>query len=136
MNIFLINTIESIFRCNKEWCGYLKDPDNYQYKCLPSQKPLQNLELKKSLETILEVYAEKSEQLAPCGSSQLNESTNHMVITKAPKSRFYGPESLTLRVSNAVSEKNNGSIYLVEQNRKACLSPGKLLKTSCRRRPF
>lgn len=43
------------------------------------------------------------------GSTQANESFNHMVACKNPKSRFYaGSESTAFRVAVAVAQKNIG----------------------------
>ena len=51
--------------CNASWCGYLKDPSNYTHRGLPHGKDLEDQNLRKSLEEIIEVYALNAEKLAP-----------------------------------------------------------------------
>lgn len=54
----------------------------------------------------METYVVKTEKIAPGGSSQRNESFNHMAVTMAPKSRFYGSSpALSYRVAAAVLQK-------------------------------
>ncbi|XP_043274628.1 uncharacterized protein [Venturia canescens] len=68
---------------------------NYRYKGLPKGQPLSDPVLRSSLTSIFARFARNSEKLVPCASSQANESFNHTVASKAPKSRFYaGSESL------------------------------------------
>jgi len=48
-----------------------------------------------------------------------------IVSSKHPKSRHYaGSESLEVRVSSAVAQKNEGTLYLVDVNKQLQLSPG------------
>jgi len=48
-----------------------------------------------------------------------------MIATKHPKSRHYaGSESLGVRVSAGVAQKNEGTTYIVEVNKELQLSPG------------
>ena len=69
---------------------------------------------------------QKAESIAPCGSTRINENFNHMVATKAPKSRHYSSSgSLKTRVSSAVATKNVGSGYLSDAYSKTGVSPGK-----------
>lgn len=97
------------------------------YKYFKDGQPLSDEKLKKQLETILEPYVNCVAQLAPCASSQANESFNNTVCSKHPKSHFYGgSESHCYRVALAVCQKNMGYEFVVELNRKLKLSPGKL----------
>ncbi|KAK0160295.1 hypothetical protein PV328_007723 [Microctonus aethiopoides] len=76
---------------------------------------------------ILESYVAKAEKVSPGGSSQRNESVNHMVVTRAPKSRFYGSTpALSYRVADAALQKNEGADYMTEVNRRTGLSPDKV----------
>lgn len=96
--------------CNHR-CTARDDP-NHIFKCLPDQQPFSCLIWRSHLQFILESYVDKAEQIAPGGSSQRNESFNHMCVT-SPKSRFYGSSmALRYRVAAAVLEKNRGSSYL------------------------
>ena len=99
--------------CNASWCGSLKDPSNYTHRGLPHGKDLEDQNLRKSLEEIIEVYALNAEKLAPLGSSQANESLNNTIGSKAPKIRHYGSsESNDFRVACAVGQKNLGYSYV------------------------
>jgi hypothetical protein len=73
-------------KCDK-WCDYRKDPSTFRFKCLPYGKPLTDEALRQDLTKLLDRYAAKSSDMASLGSSQINESFNHMVASKAPKSR-------------------------------------------------
>lgn len=68
-----------------DWCGYKELGDNYVHKYLPDGKPLSDPQLRLSLDKLFERFAENSNKLAPCGSSQPNESFNQMVTCKIPK---------------------------------------------------
>ncbi|XP_031329286.1 uncharacterized protein LOC116160261 [Photinus pyralis] len=108
-------------------CKAKEDPDNYVYKGLPRQKKFSETDQpgwRAALHVLLSGQAAMAHTLAPCGSTQQNESFNHMCVTRAPKSRHYcGTEANFFRVSAAVCEKNLGSTYAEAVFQKATLSP-------------
>lgn len=108
----------------KEWCGFHKNPEKYEHKLLPGGKGLTGDNLKYSLEKIFRNFANNAEQLAPCGSSQANESMNMKIASKAPKARHYGgSESNDFRVATAVCEKNIGFSFIKNVNQEMGYSP-------------
>lgn len=110
-----------------EWCKAKEDPENYVYKHNPSKKKFTEEEYpgwRDALREVLSKQADQAEALAPCGSTQQNESFNHMATTRAPKKNFYcGTEALYLRVSTAVCEKNIGATYVDNVFKESLLSP-------------
>ncbi|XP_058805860.1 uncharacterized protein LOC131672566 [Phymastichus coffea] len=71
-------------------------------------------------------YINSVEKLAPNGSTQQNESFNHRVALKCPKSKhFSGSQSFSFRVAAAVNTKNIGYTYINEVYKKANFSPTK-----------
>lgn len=98
-----------------DWCKYSEDPE----------KPLTSRELRAQLATVLSRDAENAEKIAPCGSSQANESFNNLVATKNPKYKFNaGSEALPFRVAASVCQKNLGATYVLDVNKKIGVSPG------------
>ncbi|XP_024884390.1 uncharacterized protein LOC112462705 [Temnothorax curvispinosus] len=92
-------------RCG-EWCRYSSIGEEYQPKGLPHGKPLSDPQLKSALTSVFTRFANNSDKLAPCGSSQGNESFNSSVASKAPKSKYYAAsESLNFRVAASVCQK-------------------------------
>lgn len=88
-------------------------------------KPLTGDMLRNHLKGIFERFARNSERLAPCGSSQANESLNNTIASKNPKARHYGAsESMDFRVAASVCVKNLGPSYVTEVNTRVGLSPG------------
>ncbi|XP_062617807.1 uncharacterized protein LOC134279410 isoform X3 [Saccostrea cucullata] len=65
------------------WCK--SEKSNYKPRNLPYGKPLSCPILRKALEDLFEKYANKASELSALGSTQLNESFNQMVSSKAPK---------------------------------------------------
>ena len=59
----------------------------YRFKSLPGGKPFNNKELRKELEELVIRYQRRSNNLVNLGSTQANENFNHIVASKAPKSR-------------------------------------------------
>ncbi|XP_043289040.1 uncharacterized protein [Venturia canescens] len=79
----------------------------YVHNGLPNGEPLTDPNLRAKLTPIFEKYAKNANKLAPCGSSQPNESFNSIVASKHPKNKFYGAsESMPFRVAAAVCKKN------------------------------
>lgn len=96
-----------------EWCRYSSIREEYRHVGLPNRKPLTDPQLKSELMSIFTRVANNSDKLAPCGSSQGNESFNNSVASKTSKCKYYaGSESLNYRVAAAVSQKNIGVIYI------------------------
>ncbi|KAK3931057.1 Ribonuclease T, partial [Frankliniella fusca] len=110
-----------------DWCKAKENPENYVYKGLPRKTKFSETDQpgwRAALHDLLSVQAALAHTLAPCGSTQQNESFNHMCVTRAPKSRHYcGTEANYFRVSAAVCEKNLGSTYTEAVFQKAALSP-------------
>ena len=96
-----------------EWCGCLRNPERYKHPTLPYGRDLPDLKLKKELDKIFENFADRSEELAPSGSTQANEAINSIVGGKAPEIRHYGDsESSDFRCAAAVCQKNEGHSYI------------------------
>jgi DNA polymerase III epsilon subunit-like protein len=110
------------------WCGYHKDPSNYQHKRLPrlwKGSEEDRMSLHGCLVDVCQRFAAKSGSLAACLTSNTNESFNFLVTTLAPKSRHYaGSFSLDRRIDSAVLKKNDGVQFVVGINKCLNLSPG------------
>jgi DNA polymerase III epsilon subunit-like protein len=110
------------------WCRFKREPGTYKHKRLPevwagSEDNKQSL--KNVITTICEKFAAKAKSLAPCLSSNVNESFNFVVTTFAPKNRHYaGTQSIDRRIDGAVLQKNKGVQYIMDVNRELHLSPG------------
>lgn len=99
--------------CSSRWCRFIGNP-NCLYKSFPHGKPLANQCLQSSLEKVFSTYAGHSNKLSSLGSTQGNESFNHMVAAKAPKNiHFSSSGNLSYRVAVCVAQKNSGHKYLV-----------------------
>ena len=60
-----------------------------------------------------ENFVDRSEELAPSGSTQANEAINSIAGSKAPKTRHYGDsESSDFRCAAAVCQENEGHSYI------------------------
>lgn len=109
----------------KDWCKAKGNPD-YVYKYLPNGGKFTDPAWRAEFDRIIAGFVAKADRLAPNGSTQNNESFNHMCVTKAPKSRFYaGSNALPFRVAAAVLQKNVGATHISDVYRQAGLSPGK-----------
>ena len=96
-----------------DWCRHHLDADNYKHRNLPYGKDLQDENLKKDLKKLFSGYIDQKEKLSSLGSSQANESFNHTVASKAPKTKHYSSsESLSYRLHQSVLQKNEGYSYL------------------------
>lgn len=112
-----------------DWCKWKEDPQNYVHKYLPGGKALSDDALRKTLDSIFEKFWKNANKLAPCGSTQANESLNAIICSKAPKSHHYGDsEAYNSRVDAAVLQKNEGTRYISDVNSKCQVSPGKITK--------
>lgn len=95
-----------------DWCD-AKLGKTHIHKYLPHKKPLTDLDLKLQLDNKIKLYVQNLDKIVNCGSTQANESVNHMIASKNPKSKHYcSSESLCFRVSAGVSQKNLGISYV------------------------
>lgn len=100
--------------CDASWCGYLKCPETYKHTGLPGGRDMSGAKLKKDMESAFKRFAEKPD-LANCGSTQANESLNHIIGTKVPKSKHFGSsESANFRIAAGVAQGNIGRDYVVK----------------------
>lgn len=107
-------------------CGSWCDKENHIYKHLPGGKALTDKNLQEKLTENFDRLARNAKKLAPCGSTQANESFNNEVTRKHPKMNYYGDsESFNYRVAAAVCQHNEGTSYITEVKKKLGLSPGK-----------
>ncbi|XP_046408211.1 uncharacterized protein LOC124172766 [Ischnura elegans] len=124
----IMNIVPHSFDCHGEcgpWCGFVKDPVTYFHRGLPRGLGLEGETLCASLNKVFEKFGNIANSLAPCGSTQGNESFNAIVASKAPKSRHYGSsESNDYRVAAAVCQKNVGVGYVADVKKSLMLSPG------------
>ncbi|XP_074109965.1 uncharacterized protein LOC141534487 [Cotesia typhae] len=112
-----------------EWLKCREKDNNFIYKDLPKKQPLTDPKLFENLNNIFDKLSTNASKLAPCGSSQSNESFNNIVINKHPKNKFYGSsESFDYRVAAAVCQKNYGTKYIEYVYDKLSLSCGKKTK--------
>ena len=111
------------------WCT--KDENNnHYYKYFKNGECLTDSALKMKLEKVVEPFVRNAHQIAPCASSQVNESFNYTVTTKHPKSVYYGGSgSHAHQVALAVCQKNIGYEYINELYSKLDISPGKHTET-------
>ena len=108
-----------------DWCKAKDNPD-YRHNSLPNGKPLTGEATRAALTKIFDTFAGNAEKLAPMGSSQRNEAFNNTVLSKLPKTRYYGgSESNDFRIAAAVCQKNIGRSYVSQVMHSADLSPGK-----------
>ncbi|XP_066598826.1 uncharacterized protein [Prorops nasuta] len=109
------------------WCK--SEEGNHYYKYFKNNEPLSDDKLKDRLISLVQPFINKASQIAPCASSQSNESFNNIACNKHPKSFYYGgSESHTVRVALAVCQKNLGAEYIIKLNKALNLSPGKFTK--------
>lgn len=109
--------------CGK-WCKFKEDPENYKHKLLPGGKGLTEQELKASIQKVFVSFANQAEKLAPCGSSQGNESVNRSIASTNPKALHYGGlSSSDIRVATAILKKNVGNTYITEVHSHMKTSP-------------
>ena len=78
----------------------------------------------RAVRKIIQPFIKNAPQIAQCASSQVNESFNNTVISKHPKSVFYGgSDSHCIRVATAVCQKNLGYSFIVYLNKELNLYP-------------
>ena len=109
------------------WCGYKQNPPAYKHTELPYGKDLFGDSLKKALTDILDEYSTDIvvNKLAPCATSQRNESLNSTIGFNNPKTRFYGgSESNNFRVACGVAQTNLGYDYIGKTLKVLDIEPG------------
>ncbi|KAJ8676959.1 hypothetical protein QAD02_012746 [Eretmocerus hayati] len=114
---------------NHDLCGSFCTTDEngvHVYKHFKNGLCLTDMGLKEKLERIIQPFINNVAQIAPCASSQRNESFNHTAVSKHSKADFYGgSESHTFRIASAVCQKNLGYEYIILLNKILGISPGK-----------
>ena len=111
------------------WCQYLADPASYRHKYLPNGRDLHGDHLQSDLSQIFDDLSKNAQKIAPCASTNANESLNNMVRAHANKAHHLcGSGSLKARVDCTVALKNEGDSYLTEVYKQHGLSPGQFYK--------
>lgn len=104
------------------WCSFKGNPTG-KHKNLPWGLDLSNNSLKNDLMSIFKTL--DAEKLSKLGSSNVNESFNNILRSKAPKDKHYSESSsLAHRLSAAVCQKNEGYDYVAKVHQNLGLSPG------------
>ncbi|KAJ8684808.1 hypothetical protein QAD02_020601 [Eretmocerus hayati] len=107
-----------------DWCKAKNSEHEYIHRNLPHGKCLSDGNSNRLAE-IFDGFASNSEKIAPCGSTQMNESMNHVFASKNPKSRHYaGSQSLSFRAAAAVCQKNIGCKYAMQVFEEAGFASG------------
>lgn len=107
-----------------DWCGYVKDPENYKHKVI--DEGFQDPRLYDDIKIIFDNLAEKKDSYVAGASSNINESFNASMVSKAPKRTLYGTSiSGSGRAALTVGSKNEKSQYYVDLNEGLNISPGK-----------
>ncbi|XP_066590805.1 uncharacterized protein [Prorops nasuta] len=107
-----------------DWCKG-SSCELYVHHNLPNGKPLTDDKLKERLTSIFHRFASNAKKIAPCASTQTNESVNNIVASKNPKSKHYSAsESFSFRTAAAVCQKNVGTHYGAKVLQRLCLNPG------------
>lgn len=110
------------------WCRFHTEGVNYKHRRLP-KGDLKNQRFRKPLEDLFIRFSKKSKRLAPCGSTQKNESFNHSVTARHPKDYCYaGTGTFPLRVKMTALNFNNGSQYISDVYERMGYSPGVFTK--------
>lgn len=125
--IALASIVPHAFGDHTQCPSFCTQPDDgpYIHKYFKNGQCLTDENLKNKLMQIIQPFINCVSQLAPCGSSQSNESFNNTVCSKHPKSNYYGgSESHCFRVAFSVCQKNLGYEYVITMYRYLLLSPG------------
>ncbi|XP_043285733.1 uncharacterized protein [Venturia canescens] len=96
------------------WCRYSDDPESYAHSAIGHG--FQSEQLFDALRCIFDVLASKTDRFAAGVSSNVNESLNSTIASKAPKSRLYGTTSsgdarLACAISLAKIKKDENSNF-------------------------
>lgn len=122
------NIPEHTFNNHKDcgsWCKFKEDPEGYKCKYLKRSLGEVGCDLYLEVCRVFQKVILSVPRLAPCGSTQCNESFNNTVASKAVKSRHYGnSDSLINRVNAATLQWNEGVSYPTMVFTELNLSPG------------
>ena len=92
------------------WCGYQHNPETYQHSVIGSG--FKDKKLFDALKCLFNCLASKTDRFAAGVSSNVNESLNITIASKAPKTRFYGGSaSYDTRLAFAINKKNRGEQF-------------------------
>ena len=115
------------------WCGYVQDKENYDHKIVPGG--FTDEKLFEKLKSIFEKLAFNAEKFSVGVSSNINESLNASMASKAPKSKCLSlSASADFRYSCVVAQKNLGEMYTQAVSKQLSLSPGRHHTNYIRRR--
>lgn len=100
-----------------EWCGYIKDKENYDHKMMPGG--FEDQDLFKALQEIFGKLASNAEKFSLGVSSNVNESLNACIASKAQKSKCLSlTASADYRYACVVAQKNVGEKYTQDSAKK------------------
>ncbi|XP_071578827.1 uncharacterized protein [Temnothorax nylanderi] len=106
------------------WCGFVKDPENYDHTIIPGG--FHDKELFEALKDIFDRLAANAHKFSAGASSNVNESLNASMASKAPKSRCYSlTASSDYRFASTIAQKNEGEHFIENVYKSAAMSPGK-----------
>ncbi|XP_071641015.1 uncharacterized protein [Temnothorax longispinosus] len=107
-----------------QWCGYVKDKENYNHRMIPGG--FTDLKLFEALKEVFDKLASNAEKFSVGASSNVNESLNASMASKAPKSKCLSlTASADYRYASVVAQKNIGESYPQIAAKMLTLSPGK-----------
>lgn len=93
-----------------DWCGYRRDPENYDHRIIPGG--LTDPDLKEALIDVFNRLANNASKFSAGASSNTNESLNSMMSRKCPKTICYSMSaSADFRFSAVIGKKNVGEGY-------------------------
>lgn len=105
------------------WCDFSKNPDTYKHSNIGDG--FKETALFESLKILFSKLAENTDNFFSGVSSNVNESLNTMIVSKALKSRMYGmSSSADIQFAAAINQKNYGEKYVPDLAQKLNLSPG------------
>ncbi|XP_034230904.1 uncharacterized protein LOC117639401 [Thrips palmi] len=106
-----------------DWCGYKKDPENYDHRIVPGG--FTDPALQEKLIDIFNKLANNASKFSAAASSNSNESLNSMMARKCSKMTCYSrSESADFRFGAVVGKKNLGEVYTQKVNLDSDRSPG------------
>ena len=111
----LLNSVDHTFCehgiCGSSWCGFLQNREGYKHKSLPHGKDLKGPKLREELTSLFKVYASNAAMLAPFGSTQANESFNHVVASKSRHALFRLELKASRQRVDVTPEAREGDTY-------------------------
>ena len=107
-----------------QWCGFIKDPENYDHKIVPGG--FHDINLLETLKAVFERLAINADKFSVGVSTNINESLNASMASKAPKSKSLSTTAAAdYRYACVVAQKNIGESYMQKVSTSLELSPGK-----------